>query len=215
MDRASQALAEVFSEGEPAPYRAVSEKSSVPRSTLHRRKHGGASIEVKAQSQQYLTPDEEKAMVKFLLLMSSFGHPVRIKYIPSLAFSIARRRSTAIKSIKPPGKNWAQAFEKRHKELKARKVRAIDWKRHENNIYSKIAEWFEVMEKVLQDPAILSENVYNIDETGVMLSKLGSVKVLIGRDNLRDYRGAGVKRTMMTAIECISADGRSLLPLII
>jgi hypothetical protein len=71
------------------------------------------------------------------------------------------------------------------------------------------------MEKVLQDPAILSEIVYNIDETGVMLSKLSSVKVLIGRDDLREYRGAGVKRTIVTAIECISADGRSLLPLII
>jgi hypothetical protein len=79
-------------------------------------------------------------MVKFLLLMSSFGHPVRIKHIPSLAFSIARRQSTTIKPIKPPGKNWAQAFKRRHKELKARKVRAIDWKRHENNIYSKIAK---------------------------------------------------------------------------
>jgi hypothetical protein len=54
-----------------------------------------------------------------------------------------------------------------------------------------------------------------MDETGVMLSKLGSVKVLIGRDDLRDYRGAGVKRTIVTTIECISADGRSLLPLII
>jgi hypothetical protein len=214
MDRASQALAEVISAGDSASYRAVSEKSSVPHSMLHRRKHGGASIELKAQSQQYLTPDKEKAIVRFLLLMSSLGHPVRIKYIPLLAFSIARRRSTAIKPIKLPGKNWAQvlvstsfhlmyncllfaplfaalykhrdrlleynhlkctlqiqdqAFEKRHKELKARKVRAIDWNRHENNIYSKIAEWFEVMEKVLQGPAILSENVYNMDETGVML----------------------------------------------
>jgi hypothetical protein len=45
MDRASQALAGVISAGESAPYRAVSEKSSIPRSTLHRRKHGGASIE--------------------------------------------------------------------------------------------------------------------------------------------------------------------------
>jgi hypothetical protein len=61
-----------------------------------------------------------------------------------------------------------------------------------------------VIEKVLQDPTILSENVYNMDETGVMLSKLGSVKVLVGRDDLRDYRGAGVKRTMVTAIECIN-----------
>lgn len=72
-----------------------------------------------------------------------------------------------------------------------------------------------MIEKVLEDPAILSENVYNMDETGVVLSKLGSVKVFVGRDDLRDYRGAGVKRTMVTAIECISADGRSLLPLII
>ncbi|ORX99081.1 hypothetical protein BCR34DRAFT_495604, partial [Clohesyomyces aquaticus] len=54
-----------------------------------------------------------------------------------------------------------------------------------------------------------------IDKTGVMLSMLGSVKVLVGKDNLRKYRGAGVKRTIVTAIKCISADGRSLLLLII
>jgi hypothetical protein len=59
------------------------------------------------------------------------------------------------------------------------------------------------------------ENVYNIDETGVMLSMLSSVKVLVGKDDLRDYRGTGVKQTIVTAIKCISADGRSLLPLII
>jgi hypothetical protein len=68
---------------------------------------------------------------------------------------------------------------------------------------------------VLQNPAILLENVYNIDKTGVMLSKLSLVKVLIGKDNLRNYRSAGVKRTIVTAIECISANSRSLLPLII
>ena len=60
--------------------------------------------------------------------------------------------------------------------------------------------------RVLQDPAILPENFYNWDETGVMLSMLGSVKVLIGKDDPRDYRGAGVKRITVTAIECISAD---------
>jgi hypothetical protein len=54
-----------------------------------------------------------------------------------------------------------------------------------------------------------------MDETGVMLSMLGSIKVLVGKDDLRTYRGAGVKRIMVTAIECISADGRSLCLLII
>jgi hypothetical protein len=46
-----------------------------------------------------------------LLARKHFGHPIQIKYIPSLAFSIARRRSIAIKPIKPPGKNWAQVLE--------------------------------------------------------------------------------------------------------
>jgi hypothetical protein len=116
--------------------------------------------------------------------MSDLGSPVRIKFLRSLAFHIARQRSN--KPTKPPGKNWPQAFEKRHPELKSRRVRPIDWNRHENNIYDKITHWFEVIGKVLQDPAILPENVYNMDETGVMLCILGSVKVLIGKDDPRD-----------------------------
>jgi hypothetical protein len=57
--------------------------------------------------------------------------------------------------------------------------------------------------------------VYNMDEIGVMPSMLGSVKVLVGKDDTRKYRGARVKRTIITAVECISADGRYLNPMII
>jgi hypothetical protein len=54
-----------------------------------------------------------------------------------------------------------------------------------------------------------------MDETGVMLSMPGSVKVLVSKHDMRDYRGARVKRTTVTAIECISGDGRYLNPMII
>jgi hypothetical protein len=54
-----------------------------------------------------------------------------------------------------------------------------------------------------------------MDETGVMLSMPGSVKVLVGKDDKRKHRGVRVKRTTVTAIECISADGRYLNPMII
>ena len=72
-----------------------------------------------------------------------------------------------------------------------------------------------MIERLLQDPAILAENVYNMDETGVILSMLGSAKVLVGKNDVRNYRGAPVKRKMVTAIECISGDGRYLNPLIV
>ena len=67
----------------------------------------------------------------------------------------------------------------------------------------------------MQDPAILLKNVWNMDETGAMLSKLNSVKVLVSRDSQRDYRGARVKRTSVTAVECVSAAGEFLDPMII
>ncbi|KAF2680112.1 hypothetical protein K458DRAFT_373755 [Lentithecium fluviatile CBS 122367] len=170
MDQASRVLAQALRTDEPKTFDALARLGNVPLSTLHHRARGRESKEAKAQRQQYLTPEEERAVVNFLLLNSSLGHPVRIKYIPCLAFTIASQRSTN-KPTKPPGKNWAKAFERRHPELKARR-----------------------------DPAILPKNVYNMDKTGVMLSMLGSVKVLVGKNDLRDYRGAGVKRTMVTAI---------------
>lgn len=106
-------------------------------------------------------------------------------------------------------------FYARHPELKAKRVRALDWTRHDHHIYDKVTQWFNVIGPQLQDPAVVADNVYNMDETGVLLSVLHSLKVLVGRDDLKTSRGAGVKRTLVTAIECISAAGRHLPPLII
>jgi hypothetical protein len=47
-----------------------------------------------------------------------------------------------------------------------------------------------VIKDILQDPAVLAENVYNINKTKVMLSMLGFVKVLISKYNIQDYKGA-------------------------
>ncbi|KAF2124636.1 DDE-domain-containing protein [Dothidotthia symphoricarpi CBS 119687] len=61
------------------------------------------------------------------------------------------------------------------------------------NTYWKMTHWFELIGRVLRDRAVLKENVYSMDE---MLLMLGFVKVLVGKDDTRDYRGARVKRTM-------------------
>lgn len=112
MDAASRALAQALPAGITDTYANQSEHGNAPLSTVIHRDHGRRSREEQAESQQYLTRDEEKALVRFLLLKSSLGQPVRIKFIPSLAFSIARQRSPANRPRKPPGKNWPRAFEK-------------------------------------------------------------------------------------------------------
>ncbi|KAF5018491.1 hypothetical protein F66182_9526 [Fusarium sp. NRRL 66182] len=79
-------------------------------------------------------------------------------------------------------------------------IAALDWKRYD--IREKVIHWFEAIKIVLENPDVLQENVYNMDETGVMLSKPNSVKVLVSKDNPQGYRGARIKRTTVTAIEC-------------
>ncbi len=54
------------------------------------------------------------------------------------------------------------------------------------------------------------ENVHNVDETGILLNAPTSLKVLTDRDDTRTYRGASIQRVLVTAIECVSANGRSL-----
>ena len=100
--------------GVPKSYRALADHGNVPRSTLHHRARGRRSREEKAQSQHYLKPYEEDVVVKFLLQMSDLGQPVRIKFIPSIAFNVTRQRPAADRPLKPPGRNWAKALEIRH-----------------------------------------------------------------------------------------------------
>ena len=73
MDRASQALAQDFPHNVRRTYAGRSDLTGVPLTTIWYRGNGRRSIEEKARGQQYLTPEEEKALVSFLLLMSDLG----------------------------------------------------------------------------------------------------------------------------------------------
>jgi hypothetical protein len=97
--------------------------------------------------------------------------------------------------------------------LKASRSRALDWDRFK--IYDQVLQWFGVIAKVPQGPVVMPENVWNIGETGTMLSKLISVKGLVSKDNQHGYGGAREERTLITAIECVSASGKCLDPMVI
>jgi len=88
----------------------------VPRSAVHYRSKGRPSRKAKAEGQQYLTPSEEEVLVYFLLRMSAYRSPVRIEYLPWLAFCIACRMTINL-PIEPPKRKWSQAYHRRHPEL--------------------------------------------------------------------------------------------------
>jgi hypothetical protein len=46
--------------------------------------------------------------------MSNLRYPIRLKFIPSLAYSVTRHRPTTERPLKAPGHNWAKALKKRY-----------------------------------------------------------------------------------------------------
>ena len=207
----ARAILDRFGHSKSNTYATISGLSGVPETTLWHRDHGSPSIQQKGAKQQYLTPQEEKALVNYVLRMSKIGYPLPVKFVRTLALVIVRQRASIFQTpatdddeIQPPGKNWPQAFYKRYLDLKVMRIKALDRERHDHHIYEKVVDWFAVIGKELANPLILTENIYNMDETGVLLSVLNSLKVLVSKNELRNYRGAGVKRTLITAISWIS-----------
>jgi hypothetical protein len=200
-------------------YTAAAKSYDIPVSSLWHRVHGRRSRSDAKVDRQYLTPSEEKGLRDCVLHKAALGQYVTVKLLRYLAREIVRRRTSAFQApntddeIRLPGKNWPKGFYKRHPDLRPRTLKPLEWERH--NIYDKVLQWFDVIEKELQNPAILPENVYNVDETGITLSRLTSRKVLLHKNDMRRCRGVGAKRTLVTAIECISASGKCLEPLII
>jgi hypothetical protein len=71
------------------------------------------------------------------------------------------------------------------------------------------------MDNQLSQRDIVQEIVYNMDETGLLLSDLNTVKVIVSCSDARRNRGVGLHRTMITAIKWIFKDGKCLAALII
>ena len=144
MDAAGAVLATLKCSTKHETYAALSEFSRVPASTLWHREQGRPSRREVAAQKQYLNSSEEKALADYVLRMAERGHPAPVKLLRYLAWMIARRRSSTFQiladdnRVQPPGKNWPQGFYKRHPQLRPRKLRPIEWARHD--IYEKVAQ---------------------------------------------------------------------------
>ena len=56
-----------------------------------------------------------------------------------------------------------------------------------------------MIEKKLKNPALKPHNVYNMDETGVLLAVLNSLKVLVSSDDLWKCRSTVLQITATVA----------------
>nr|CAA83918.1 transposase [Pyricularia grisea] len=192
------------------PIAKTSRKWGIPRSTLQSRLKGSQPYK-KAQSPfQRLSTEQEKHLADWVLTQTALGLPPTHQ---ELRF-FAERILQAAGETKGLGKRWITRFLARYPILKTQRPRRIDNARVNGATTEVIKSWWLYITNPVIN-AIKPENRWNMDETGIMEGK-GSNGLVLGLNGIRPLqRKEPGTRGWTTIIECISATGVALPPLVI
>ena len=155
-------------------------------------------------------------MIDHIKLLESYEIPSRRGYLRGLANRILRHDHTDpttpshIISI-----NWAQRFLKRHPELHITKAKPLAADRKRTHNPAVIRDWFFRLKDTIQEFGILSDDIYNMDETGYQTGCGRSQMIVTTKPRSRIWLKDPENRQHITSIECISATGYHLPSLII
>ena len=184
---------------------------NVPKSTLHDRINGIASLANRRPGNQKLTEREEEVIVQYILDLDSRGFPAQIADVAAMADHLL-----AARDARPVGKQWAYRFVQRRTELKTRFSRAYDFQRALCEDPDALNAWFQLVANMRAKYGIQDCDMYNFDETGFMMGQICAGMVVTGSERRgRRKKVQPGNREWATAICCISGDGYDIPPYII
>lgn len=182
----------------------------IPRATLGNRINGHLSHKKGFKHMQKIAPIQEKQLADWILVQESLGTSPTHRQIREIGESLLDIRG----SDSSLGKRWVQNFLSRNPEIKTKRQFKIDSARVSGATVDIISQWFPKLDL----PAIKHikpKNRYNMDEAGIMEGQ-GLNGLVLGS---AEYRIIQKKepgsRNWTSLIECVSAVGKALDPLII
>jgi hypothetical protein len=78
-----------------------------------------------------------------------------------------------------------------------------------------VKKWFDLLKATITEYSIPTELIYNIDEKGLMLGVSSRIAVIVDQDQKLVNTPDDGNWELVTAIECVCADGSALTPYII
>ena len=198
--------------------RATARAFSLSDRTLRRYLSDGVSRARSHVSEQYLSPAEEKVLVKYILRPDSFGNPISPASTRQLAYEIRLSREKPSASTTPPpfpGKHFVDRLRGRYPVIKSAYTRQLEAGRVVGTDYKIVAAYFEALSTLFLENSYLPNDIYNFDETGFSLGTSRSTRVLTKSKRKTPNKKIPGRQEWITVVESISAGGRALPPLLL
>ncbi|KAK6221470.1 transposase [Colletotrichum tabaci] len=190
--------------------RKASIEYGIPKTTLRDRLHGTQPREIAFEDYQRLSIDQEAKLAEWVRIQHALG----LAPIHQQVKVFAERILHAMGDTDPLGKQWIQGFKRRNPSIKVQRSRPIDSRRINGASTEVIRDWFNLL-AIPEVKSIKPSNRYNMDETGILEGQ-GSNGLVLGMFEMKSVRKKQPgSRAWVSIIECISALGHALDPLII
>jgi hypothetical protein len=130
--------------------------------------------------------------------------------------SHARAREMAIRilqmngDLKPLGKRWLSSFMDRNPRVASVIGRKLDASRAEASTPEQIRAWMELFKQTRIRLGIQTEDIWNMDETGIGLGVCTNARVLATSSKKKAYTGSPENREWVSVNKCVSAVGQKL-----
>jgi 4-hydroxybenzoate polyprenyltransferase len=192
------------------PLATAATRHGVPRTTLRRRFNGAQPHRHAHEGAQRLTPVQEEHLVKWILQQEALGYAPTHAQVRAIAIAVLKRQG----DHKNLGKKWTNHFVRRNPVIKSKLGRRTSWERVNEATPENIKHLFNLYETVSWIPP---RRRYNADEGGIMEGQ--GINGLVIGSSQENPNAVPVKtinaRTWTSILECISALGVALDPLII
>ena len=148
---------------------------------------------------------------KWILDLEAQGHPVRYSQLREQVLIVLQVSSGPEKI----GRNWVSRFVQRHPDIKSKIGKKMDYLRLKYTTVEALSAQFDLFLSVRQKYKVKTENIWNMDETGVALGVCDNYRV-IGTITIEDlYKKSPENREWTLIIECILTTGSRVHSLII
>jgi len=188
----------------------AADRHGVPRSTLRDRLNGAQPHRYAHDGQQRLSTVQEEHLELWILRQEALGYAPTHAQVRVIASGVLARQG----DHKPLGKKWSNRFTKRHPAIKTKLGRRTDWERINAATPDNIKSFLKLYETMSWIPP---RRRYNADEGGIMEGE--GINGLVIGSSQKNPNTVPVKtinaRTWTSMVECISALGAALDPLII
>lgn len=191
--------------------RAAAAAYGIPRTTLQSRLNGSQPTAIAHASQQRLTPDQEALLVDWILLQDSHAQPPTHPHVREVATRILHMNG----DYQPLGKLWVPHFIARNPRVASVVGRSIESSRTVAAKHDTIKAFMKLFERTRIELGIQTEDIWNMDETGVALGVCTNSQVIAASSKKKAYKASPEDREWVTILEVISAAGKKLQCLVI